>query len=338
MKKDLSLLIVVLLLMLAIALTSCEIFEGKTTTTTDQGSVEHKHSFSGWIILEEATKTEDGLEERYCECGEVEKKRIPYIGSEGLEYKFNSDRQSYSVVGGGTCKDLDIIIPDTYFGLPVTSIADEAFDFRISITSVVIPNSVTSIGSCAFAECNSLTSVVIPDSVISIGDDILYGCDSLTSIEVDKNNEYYCSIDGNLYNKDATTLIKYAIGKTDTSFTIPDSVTNIGDWAFMFSSLTSIVIPDSVTSIGYSAFSHCLSLASIEIPDSVTGIGWYAFYNCTSLTSIVIPDSVMSIGSKAFWNCSHKLTIYCETESKPYRWNDDWNPNNRTVVWGYKGE
>ena len=89
-----------------------------------------------------------------------------------------------------------------------------------------------------------------------------------------------------------------------TSLVIPDSVTNIGDYAFSgCRSLTDIVIPDGVTSIGKCAFEGCFALSSVVIPDSVSCIGFGAFENCSSLHSVVIPDSVTSIGDYAFWNC-----------------------------------
>ena len=89
-----------------------------------------------------------------------------------------------------------------------------------------------------------------------------------------------------------------------TSLVIPDSVTNIGDYAFSgCRSLTDIVIPDSVTSIGNNAFWNCRSLTGIVIPDSVTSIGKSAFKNCISLKSLEIPDSVTSIGDGAFCGC-----------------------------------
>ena len=203
-----------------------------------------------------------------------------------------------------------VIIPSIYNGKPVTSISLFAFSGCSSLQSVNIPDSVTSIGSYAFNVCSSLTSVVIPDSVTFIGERAFSWCYSLASITVDENNQYYKSIDDNLYSKDRKTLIQYAIGKTDATFEIPDSVTSIGDYAFSgCSGLTSVVIPDSVTSISLFAFHGCSSLTSVVIPDSVTSIGERAFSGCSGLTSVVIPDSVTSIGDYAFANCSSLTNV-----------------------------
>ena len=93
-----------------------------------------------------------------------------------------------------------------------------------------------------------------------------------------------------------------------TSIKLPDSVTEIIDWAFSgCTGLTSINIPKSVTGIGMNAFSGCTGLTSINIPDSVTGIGMNAFSGCTGLTSITIPDSVTRIGKYAFNGCRNIL-------------------------------
>ena len=231
------------------------------------------------------------------------------IGTEGLVYEINEAGDAYAVTDyTGTATKVQI--PSVYEGLPVTSIGYLAFSHCYSLTEIVIPDSVTSIGEAAFYDCISLTSVVIGDSVTSIGSYAFCGCYSLTEIEVSEKNTVYKSIDGNLYSKDGTTLIQYAIGKTATSFTIPDSV----------------------TSIGVLAFDNCDSLTSVVIGNSVTSIGSNAFSNCDSLTEIVIPDSVTSIGSNAFYSCN-SLTIYCEATSEPSGWDWVWNNSDCPVVW-----
>jgi len=121
-----------------------------------------------------------------------------------------------------------------------------------------------SIGNYAFYYCTGLTSVTIPDSVTSIGY-YAFPWSTLTAINVDAANTAYSSQDDVLYNKDKTTLIYYPGRKTTVSFTIPNSVTNIGTGAFSgCTNLNSVTIPNNVTSIGDNAFSDCTGLAEIN--------------------------------------------------------------------------
>ena len=192
----------------------------------------------------------------------------------------------------------------------VTSIGNSAFFGCTDLTSVTIPNSVTSIGGSAFFGCTDLTSVTIPNSVTSIGGSAFYGCTGLTSIDVASDNSNYCSVDGVLFNKDKTTLIQYPGGKQG-AYTIPNSVTSIGNYAFeICTGLTSVTIPNSVTSIGHYAFLYCRSLTSVTIPNSVTSIGYFAFSYCSGLTSVTIGNSVTSIGNGAFEDCKGLTDIY----------------------------
>ena len=180
-------------------------------------------------------------------------------------------------------------------------------EYRSDCENVIIPNGITSIGSDAFEDCISVTSITIPDSVTSIKCKF-YDCTNLANIYVDENNKNYCSVDGVLYNKNKSELVKYPQGKKG-EYIIPDSVTSIGNCAFEdCANLTSITIPDSVTSIGNWAFCDCENLTSVNIPDGVTSIGKWTFHY-TNLISVTIPDGVTSIGDHAFCDCANLKSI-----------------------------
>ncbi len=204
----------------------------------------------------------------------------------------------------------ELSIPATIEGKSVTSIGSSAFSSCNKLTSITISDGVTSIGSQAFQGCYNLTSITIGDGVTSIGDGALKSGSNLTTIEVGAGNPDYTDMDGVLFNKEKTALRIYPAGKTGDNYTIPDSVTSIGESAFWnCSSLMSITIPDGVTSIEEGVFDGCKSLTSITIPDSVTSIGDNTFRGCTGLTSITIPDGLTSIGERAFKDCTSLTSI-----------------------------
>ena len=135
------------------------------------------------------------------------------------------------------------------------------------IVSLKLPGTAKSIARSSIPEDSfrKLTSVAIPNSVKNIEEDAFFCYTSLIAINVDMANTAYSSQDGVLYNKGKTVLIQYPIGKTNSTFAIPSSVTSIGNWAFYGSSLTSVTIPDSVTGIGQGAFSYCIGLIAINV-------------------------------------------------------------------------
>ncbi len=212
------------------------------------------------------------------------------------------------------------------FNENITSIGYKAFYNCEALTSVTIPNSVTSIGSSAFYNCSALKSITIPNSVTEIGNSAFLNCSALTSITIPDSvteiGEYTFSgcyalkrFYGKFASEDNRCLIIDGILNSFapaglTTYTIPNSVTEIGENAFHgCGALESVTIPNSVTSIGYAAFYNCSALKSVNIPNSVTEIGEYAFYYCKALTSVTIGNSVTSIGEKAFYLCSALTSI-----------------------------
>ena len=177
-----------------------------------------------------------------------------------------------------------------------------------------------------------MTNVTIPDSVTLIGPHPFAGCSNLAEFKgkFAADNGRCLIVDGVL-NSFAPAGI--------TTYNIPDSVTEIGSWAFSYcSGLTSVTIPDSVTEIGEDAFFDCDGLTSITIPNSVTEIGINPFYGCSNLaefkgkfvadngrcliidgvlksfapaglTTYFIPNNVTEIGDYAFQSCTGLTSI-----------------------------
>ena len=250
----------------------------------------------------------------------------------------------------------EVIIPDELNGNTVTSIKGRAFSECSSLESVIIPNGVTSIEDSAFYSCSSLTSITIPDTVTKLGMNVFEGCSSLKIVKIPSG---ITRISGYMF-KGCSSLKSVAIPNTVTKFgwsafegcsslksvKIPNSVTSIENDAFLgCSSLTSINIPSEVNRIYYNAFDGCSSLTSIEvsdknaiysskegvlfnkdgtelircpegkvepnyeIPSSVTEIWEYAFENCNNIESINISESFIILDEKIFNNCNSLKSI-----------------------------
>ena len=185
----------------------------------------------------------------------------------------------------------------------VTSIASNTFSGCRSLTSVTIPYGVGFIGNYAFFDCRSLTSITIPNSVSHIGYAAFHACNSLNSINVPLGNGYFSSIDGVLYDNPRETLIQCPGART--SLTIPNSVTTIGESAFIYCrDLTSVTIPNSVTSIGRGAFYRCNSLTSIKclaaVPPSLDTIS--LFFNIPDTCTLTVPCGSLEAYTTSDWN------------------------------------
>lgn len=181
--------------------------------------------------------------------------------------------------------DLDVVIPAELDGKAVAYIAKEIFYESVTVRSVQVPDSVLTIENGAF---------VLPSS--------------LETILVDGSNPNYSSEDGMLFNKLKTTLIRCPDRKSG-SYSIPETVTTVGQFAFQYCTLlTGVTIPDSVTVIGGEAFYACTLLKTITIPSSVTSLGSGAF-NSSGLESIIIPNGISRLETRTFQNCGSLSSV-----------------------------
>ena len=234
------------------------------------------------------------------------------------------------------CKNLkSVSLPNS-----LKKIGSYAFAFCESLASVSIPAGVTEIGEDAFMDCRSLRTITIPASVEVLNEgDFASCCTSLESINVDSANKNYTSVNGVLFNKDKTVLIKCPAKKT--SVTIPATVRTFPYYAFSeCAELKALNIPAGVEDIGdLSFFSNLKSLESITvdsnnknyssdsgilydkkktkllvcpkqksgkvvIPDTVEEIFWSAFESCKKITDVKLPASLKTVEYFAFNNCT----------------------------------
>lgn len=174
----------------------------------------------------------------------------------------------------------EVVIPETIEGYEVKWIGD-----RYS-------------GAAVFQGYTGITSIVIPYSVISIDRSAFSGCTSLAKITVSPDNKNYSSVDGVLFNKDMTILIRYPEGAVDSSYVVPNSVVEIYSNAFIgCNSIKSITLSKGLKKIYDGTFANLTNLESVIVQEGVQHIGNKAFENCSSLKQISLPESLISIGS-----------------------------------------
>ena len=283
---------------------------------------------------------------------------------EGKTFKFTYEGQTlkYEVAEGNEAMvsnqksakiSGDVKIPEsvTFEGekYSVTTIGQKAFFYCDTLTSVSIPNSVTTIGTEAFGNCRGLTSITIPNSVKTIEASAFWGCEGLTnvflpnsvetieasafgscenlkSIDVAKDNSRYSSENGVLFDISKKTLIQYPCG-IKGKYVIPNSVTTIGEGAFMYCGITDVTIPNNVKTIGAGAFGACKGLTNVTIPSSVTMIEYRALGFCEGLTVLAVENATPpEMKEDVFDYVSGNMTIYVPAESvEKYKTAEGWS-------------
>lgn len=242
-------------------------------------------------------------------------------------------------------------------GKDVTIIKENAFKNCRSLVNITIPRLVSEIEDDAFDECNALVEVYNksnlkiktyhddPDSKERYGD-LYWKAKQILKDETASRLRY--EGDFVFYEDEETAddeskktihLINYWGENADVVLpeTFQGKEYDIDNSAFRGNrKIKSVVLPNHITKLPYRAFDGCSSLQKINLT-SVKSISPMGFENCKALKQIVIPKTLHTIGGFTFRGCS-SLTIYCEADFKPDGWHNDWNPDNRPVVWGYQSK
>ncbi len=195
-------------------------------------------------------------------------------------------------------------IPALIDGKPVRYMTSTAFRNKSNITNFVTPDTLLSIPASAFDGCSSLASIFLGGGLNAMDNTAFSTCTNLTSITVHSTNATFSSKNDVLFNKAATRLLYYPLGRVG-AYSPPAGTLVIAESAFAgHPNLTRITLPDSTVNIEPMAFSSCPQLQSAELGNGLTNISEYAFLGCLSLSNIALGPNLKTIGAAAFAGCT----------------------------------
>ncbi|MBO5715661.1 MAG: leucine-rich repeat domain-containing protein [Clostridia bacterium] len=297
----------------------------------------HVHTFGEWEKIRDASCTQQGVERRFCDCGEMQEKKydkLPHVESDwiydkekdnlkkictscGKNLQFNSlenhthNWSDYVTKTEPTCTSEGMDIRTCNCGAideKIISAKDHSFDeWKITLESKC---GVEGTESRTCLICNEIESKSIS---------------ALSHIEgawvvIDGKKAYPCvycktvlrteEIDASEYLDISNDTVIGLGSCEDIEIVIPSnfnnqSITKIGENSFEYQVITGVILTNSITEIGNSAFSKCLELTNIHLGNNLTSIGQKAFYNCKSLTSITLPDTLKTLSDYSFAYCTN---------------------------------
>ena len=181
-----------------------------------------------------------------------------------------------------------------------------------SLTKIIFPSGTTTIEKYAFARCTSLQNISIPASATSVLPSA--GCSALQGISVSGANSHYIGKDGVLLNADATRIVWFPMGKSG-SYTLPSTVTSIGDYAFKECSIETFTFPDNITTLGTGVFMNS-KVKDVKMPGSLRLVPTATFQGCMQLHVVRLGSKTEMISNYAFSDCP--LTdIYVDAQLPP---------------------
>ena len=178
---------------------------------------------------------------------------------------------------------------------------------------IVLPLQTTKIEADAFRNCYSLHTIEVPTLVESI--ETSAGCTALSEINVQAGNSHYCSKDGVLLSGDGKSILWFPMGKGG-EYTLPSTVTTVGDYAFRNCQIETFHFADGLTSIGKYAFYNS-SVKEVSLPSTVKQIPTGLFQKCANLTTVHLGKNTEMLGDYVFDGCPI-TNLYISAPTPPY--------------------
>lgn len=208
--------------------------------------------------------------------------------------------ETYAEIVAYEGEDEELVIPDSFLGIPVKKVGEYAFYLCKKLKKVTLPEALIEIDNNAFEGCEALSEVIVGDRLEVIGMSA-FRDSGLEKIEL----------------PDTVAVIeKYSFYRTKlTTFKVPASVSLLGKYAFYGCKLLeSVVFTPRLSTLGEYCFHDCTALKEMVIPETITKIGDYCFRGCSNLEKLFIPKRT-ELGENVFLSCN-ALTIYTPKGSK----------------------
>lgn len=191
---------------------------------------------------------------------------------------------------------------------------------------IVLPLQTTKIEADAFRNCSSLHTIEVPTLVESI--ETSAGCTALAEINVQAGNSHYSSKDGVLLSGDGKNILWFPMGKKG-EYTLPSTVTTVGDYAFRNCRIETFRFADGLTSIGKYAFYNS-SVKEVSLPSTVKQIPTGLFQKCAYLTTVHLGKNTEMLGDYVFDGCPI-TNLYISAPTPPYCSNNTFASSGKNI-------
>lgn len=266
------------------------------------------------------------------------------------EFNYRVENGKAIITGYKKAPGDTITVPEEIDGYTVSGITNlYGWEYDETLTDnvkkIVLPDTVTMLSNYAFSDYSMLEEIVLGSGISNLPEDGFFYNKNLKKITVSEDNEYYCDVDGVVYNKEKTKLVvcplgrdsvvviaddtidisifttysteyrfvKYSFAQSGSNYVTVDGVTYTADMTKVVScdpaKSGSYTMPESVTSIASGAFFGCDQLTEVNISSKVTDIVYASFANCTALSKVSLPSELTSVSEHAFEECDSLKSI-----------------------------